>query len=111
MNTYLSILSYLSLWLLFGALLALLGRALCGKRSLQPVPVAALPAGLEPAGQAPLAGLAGVIMVLSLLLLCWAMVPHSGATDVLGACVLLLVLLVALLHICRPSLLPGQRRR
>ena len=46
--------------------------------------------------------------VLSVLLLCWVMVPHGGATDVLGACVLLLVLLVVLLHICRRSLLPGQ---
>ena len=108
MNTYLSILSYLSLWLLFGALLALLGRALSGKRSVRPAPVEALPTGMEPPGQPPLAGLAGIIMVLSVLLLCWAMVPHGGATDVLGACVLLLVLLVVLLHICRRSLLPGQ---
>ena len=108
MNTYLSILSYLSLWLLFGALLALLGRALAGKRSVRPAPVEALPTGMEPPGQAPLAGLAGIIMVLSVLLLCWVMVPHGGATDVLGACVLLLVLLVALLHICRRILLPGQ---
>ena len=108
MNTYLSILSYLSLWLLFGALLALLGRALSGKRSVGPAPVEALPMGMEPPGQAPLVGLAGIIMVLSVLLLCWAMVPHGGAIDVLGACVLLLVLLVALLHICRRILLPGQ---
>ena len=111
LNTYLSTLTYLSLWLLFGALVALLGRALSGTRTAGPVRLEALPAGMENAVQALLAGLAGTIMVLSLLLLCWVVAPHGGATDVLGAGVLLLVLLVALLHICRRGLLPGQGRR
>lgn len=111
LNTYLSILTYLSLWLLFGAFVALLGRALSSTRPAGPVGLEALPTGLEHAVQAPLAGLAGTIMVMSLLLLCWVVAPHGGATDVLGAGVLLFVLLVALLHICRRGLLPGQGRR
>jgi len=111
LTTYLSILIYLSLWCLFGAALALLGRVLCGGRVVRTEDGGVSPEGLEPPGQSPLAGWAGVAMVLSLLVAAWAIVPRPDATALVGVGVPLVVLLILLLHVSRRDAGSGPGRR
>ena len=103
LNTYIVILFYFGLWLLLGGVVVLAGRVL----RAAPVTVSAeddvMLQGMERTAEGNFAGLAALTLVLSLLLLCWSVLPESGDAALVGAGVPLVVLFIVLLHLRRRS--------